>query len=128
MKETDTEQSEIAVGLSRELKLLHITMMGVGMMIGAGVFIGIGNAIKIAGPGGVVLTFCLNGIIALFTGMSYAELSSAMPRAGGTYNFSRIAFGHSLGFLTGWMEWFASSVAGSPVSYTHLTLPTICSV
>ncbi len=124
MKETDTEQSEIAVGLSRELKLLHITMMGVGMMIGAGVFIGIGNAIKIAGPGGVVLTFCLNGIIALFTGMSYAELSSAMPRAGGTYNFSRIAFGHSLGFLTGWMEWFASSVAGSLYAITFAIYTT----
>jgi len=124
MKKDNSKQSEIAVGLSRELKLFHITMMGVGMMIGAGVFIGIGNAIKIAGPGGVVLTFCLNGVIALFTAMSYAELSSAMPRAGGTYNFSRIAFGRGLGFLTGWMEWFASSVAGSLYAITFAMYTT----
>ena len=124
MKKDNSKQSEIAVGLSRELKLFHITMMGVGMMIGAGVFIGIGNAIKIAGAGGVVLTFCLNGVIALFTAMSYAELSSAMPRAGGTYNFSRIAFGRGLGFLTGWMEWFASSVAGSLYAITFAMYTT----
>ncbi len=55
--------------LSRELSLFHLTMMGLGMMIGAGVFIGIGNSIKIAGPGGVILTFALNGALALCTAM-----------------------------------------------------------
>ena len=99
--------------LSRELSLFHITMMGLGMMIGAGVFIGIGISMGKAGPGGAVLTFALNGVIAVFTAMSFAELSSAIPRAGGAYNFARIAFGRGPSFLSGWMEWFASSVAGS---------------
>ena len=112
MNDPQAKQSRIATGLSRELSLLHITMMGVGMMIGAGVFIGIGNAVRVAGPGGVILTFALNGAIALFTAMSYAELSSAVPRAGGAYNFARIGFGRAPSFLAGWMEWFASSVAG----------------
>ncbi|UCB47495.1 MAG: amino acid permease [Spirochaetota bacterium] len=93
-------------------------MMGLGMMIGAGVFIGVGNAIHIAGPGGVLLTFSLNGVIALFTAMSYAELSSAIPHAGGAYNFARIGFGRGTSFLAGWMEWFASSVAGSVYALT----------
>ena len=53
--------------LSRDLRLFHVTMMGLGMMIGAGVFIGIGNSIRGAGPGGLVLTFALNGLIALLT-------------------------------------------------------------
>ena len=88
-------------------------MMGLGMMIGAGVFIGIGISVREAGPGGVLLTFALTGLIALFTAMSFAELSSAIPRAGGAYNFTRIAFGRGPSFLAGWMEWFASSVAGS---------------
>jgi len=104
--------------LSRNLTLLHITMMGVGMMIGAGVFLGVGNSIRVAGPGGVILTFALNGVIALFTAMSYAELSSAVPRAGGAYNFARIGFGRGPSFLAGWMEWFASSVAGSLYAVT----------
>ncbi|OQX95656.1 hypothetical protein B6I21_04245 [candidate division KSB1 bacterium 4572_119] len=106
-------QGQITTELSRELSLFHITMMGVGMMIGAGVFLGIGNAIGVAGPGGVVLTFALNGVLAIFTAMSYAELSSAIPKAGGAYNFARVAFGRGPSFIAGWMEWFASSVAGS---------------
>lgn len=104
--------------LSRELSLFHVTMMGLGMMIGAGVFLGMGISISKAGPGGVVLTFALNGLLAVFTAMSFAELSSAIPRAGGAYNFARIGFGRRASFLAGWMEWFASSVAGSMYAMT----------
>jgi amino acid transporter len=104
--------------LSRELSLFHVTMMGLGMMIGAGVFLGMGISIGEAGPGGVVLTFALNGLLAMFTAMSFAELSSAIPRAGGAYNFARIGFGRGTSFLAGWMEWFASSVAGSMYALT----------
>lgn len=74
---------QIESELSRDLSLFHITMMGLGMMIGAGVFLGIGTSIAQAGPGGVILTFALNGVIAICTAMSYAELSSAIPHAGG---------------------------------------------
>ncbi len=118
MNDSRGEKSKVVTTLSRELNLLQITMMGVGMMIGAGVFIGIGNTARIAGPGGMILTFALNGVIALFVAMSYAELSSAIPRAGGAYNFARIAFGRAPSFLAGWMEWFASSVAGSLYAVT----------
>jgi amino acid transporter/nucleotide-binding universal stress UspA family protein len=99
--------------LSRDLSLFHVTMMGMGMMIGAGVFLGMGRSIGYVGPGGVMLTFALNGLVALFTAMSYAELSSAIPRAGGAYNFARVGFGRGTSFVAGWMEWFASSVAGA---------------
>ncbi len=112
------DDHNISTELSRELNLFHLTMMGVGMMIGAGVFLGVGNAIKVAGPGGVLLTFALNGMVARFTAMSYAELSSAIPRAGGAYNFARVAFGRGTSFIAGWMEWFASSVAGSLYAVT----------
>lgn len=115
---TESGHPQIATELSRNLSLLHVTMMGVGMMIGAGVFIGVGNVIGVAGPGGVILTFALNAVIALFTAMSYAELSSAIPKAGGAYNFARIAFGRGTSFIAGWMEWFASSVAGSLYAVT----------
>lgn len=112
------DKTHISAELSRELSLFHITMMGLGMMIGAGVFIGIGNAIYFAGPGGVLLTFALNGVIALLTALSYAELSSAVPRCGGAYNFARLSFGRGTSFTAGWMEWFASCVAGSLYAVT----------
>jgi amino acid transporter/nucleotide-binding universal stress UspA family protein len=113
-----TDRTQVSSELSRELSLFQITMMGLGMMIGAGVFLGMGYSIYEAGPGGVVLTFALNGVIATFSAMSYAELSSAIPRAGGAYNFARIGFGRGTSFLAGWMEWFASSVAGSMYALT----------
>jgi amino acid transporter/nucleotide-binding universal stress UspA family protein len=109
---------EVHSELSRDLNLFHVTMMGLGMMIGAGVFLGIGSCIGIVGPGGLLLTFVLNGAVALFTAMSYAELSSAIPRAGGAYNFARIGFGRQTSFVAGWMEWFASSVAGAMYAMT----------
>ncbi len=108
-----TSDRRVSSELSRDLNLFHVTMMGLGMMIGAGVFIGIGISTGRVGPGGVIMTFALSGLLALFTAMSFAELSSAIPRAGGAYNFARIAFGRGPSFLAGWMEWFASSVAGS---------------
>jgi amino acid transporter len=98
--------------LSRDLRLVHVTMMGLGMMIGAGVFVGIGIAVRGAGTGGLLLTMALNGLVALFSAMSFAELSSAIPRAGGVYNFARIGFGRSVSFLAGWVEWLAASAAG----------------
>ena len=99
--------------LSRELNLFHLTMLGVGMMIGAGAVIGMGYSVKLAGPGGTLLAFALDGLIAVFTAMSYAEMSSAVPKAGSIYNFARIAFGRPVGFMAGWLSWFASSVAGT---------------
>jgi len=115
---SDGERHHLSAELSRELTLFHVTMMGVGMMIGAGVFLGVGNSIHMVGPGGVVMTFALNGVIAFCSAMSYAELSSAVPRAGGAYNFARIGFGRGTSFFAGWMEWFASSVAGSVYALT----------
>jgi len=107
-----TDKPGISGELSRDLSLFHITMMGLGMMIGAGVFVGIGICIDGAGPGGMLMAFALNGLIALFSAMSFAELSSAIPRAGGAYNFARIGFGRGVSFIAGWMEWLASSAAG----------------
>ncbi len=104
--------------LSRDLGLFQVTLMGVGMMIGAGVFLGIGNGLYNAGPGGMMMVFALNAVLALFSAMSYAELSSAIPRAGGAYNFARIAFGKGPSFLAGWMEWAGSTVAGAMYAWT----------
>lgn len=117
-------RSHVTSEFSRDLSLFHLTMMGLGMMIGAGVFIGIGYSIHEAGPGGLLLTFALNGIIALCTVMAFAELSSAIPRAGGAYNFARIGFGRRTSFVVGWIGWFAPSVAGSLYAVTFATYTT----
>lgn len=104
--------STIDVGLSRDLTLFDITMIGVGAMIGAGIFVLTGIAAGVAGPA-LVLAFALNGVVTSFTAMSYAELGSAFPQAGGGYLWVKEALGGLQGFLSGWMSWFAAAVAGS---------------
>ncbi len=100
------------VTLSRDLTLFTITMIGIGGMIGAGIFVLTGIAAGVAGPA-LVLVFFLNGLITLLTALSYAELGSAFPEAGGGYLWVKEGLGGSQGFLAGWMSWFAHAVAGS---------------
>jgi len=100
------------VQLSREMSLLDATMIGVGAMIGAGIFVLTGIAAGVAGPG-LILAYCLNGVIALLTAMSYAELGSCYHDAGGGYLWVKEGLPKWNGFLSGWMSWFAHAVACS---------------
>lgn len=100
------------VTLSRTLGFVDVTMIGVGAMIGAGIFVLTGIAAGEAGPA-LVLAFLLNGIVTTFTALSYAELGSCFPEAGGGYLWVKEGLGGTQGFLAGWMSWFAHAVACS---------------
>jgi len=97
---------------ARDLGLFDATMIGVGAMIGAGIFVLTGLAAGESGPASL-LAFALNGFVTLLTAFSYAELASAIPRAGGGYSYVRMAFPGAIGFTAGWMLWFAYTVACS---------------
>lgn len=107
MKKFETE-----VRLSREMGLMDATMIGVGAMIGAGIFVLIGIAAGVAGPA-LIVAFVLNGIVALLTAMSYAELGSCFHSAGGGYLWVKEGLPKWNGFISGWMDWFAHAVACS---------------
>lgn len=81
-------------------------------MIGAGIFVLSGIAAGHAGPA-LLLSFLLNGLIAIAIGSCYAELASAMPRAGGSYFWVKQALGHRMGFGVGWIAIYANSVAAA---------------
>ena len=100
------------VTFARDLGLFDATMIGVGAMIGAGIFVLTGIAAGESGPASI-LAFALNGAVTLLTAFAYAELASAIPRAGGGYSYVRMAFPGALGFVSGWMLWFAYTVACS---------------
>jgi amino acid transporter/nucleotide-binding universal stress UspA family protein len=92
------------------MRLLDITMIGVGAMIGAGIFVLTGIAAGVAGPG-LLLAFLLNGFVTLFAASAYAELGSSFHDAGGGYLWVKTGLKDPHGFLSGWMSWFAHSVA-----------------
>ena len=98
--------------LKRNLGLFSITMLGIGATIGAGVFVLTGYAIGEAGPA-VILAFALNGILALVVSVNYMELSTAMPKAGGSFFWVSEIIGEKTGFFTGWIGWFARISAAS---------------
>jgi len=110
-------------GLRRELGLLPTTMMGIGGAIQAGIFVMLGHAIGLVGTS-VIIALLLCGIINLFTMCSYAELGAALPKAGGEYTFSKIAYGGFVSFLTGWFEWISNMffAALSAVGFAYIIL------
>lgn len=117
MAESSTGEAEVETELSRDMSLADITFIGVGAMIGAGVFALTGFAAGIAGPA-LLLAFLLNGVVALFIAVSYAELGAAFPEAGGGYLWVKEALMDPNGFYAGWMSWFAHAVAASLYAVT----------
>jgi len=103
---------EEKVTFARNLTTFDATMLGVGALIGAGIFVLTGMAAGMAGPASI-LVFALNGVVTLFTALSYAELASAVPEAGGGYSFVKKAFPEPVAFTAGWMDWFARIIACS---------------
>ncbi|HEV8404553.1 MAG TPA: amino acid permease [Nitrososphaera sp.] len=98
--------------LVRTLSLTDIIMVGIAGMIGGAIFVLTGPAIGLAGSA-VILAFIINAIITIFTAMAYAELGSAMPEAGGGYLWVREGLPRPNAFISGWMAWFAHTIAGS---------------
>lgn len=105
-------ENRVKITLSRDLSLFDITMIGIAGMIGAGIFALTGIAAGIAGPA-ILIAFLFNGIIATFTGLAYAELGSAIPQAGGGYVWIKEALGNYAGFMAGWVDWAAHTIACS---------------
>ena len=77
-----------ASGLVRRLSLSLAIMTGVASMIGGAIFVVVGPGISAAGPA-LIIAFLLNGVITLFTALTYAELGSALPATGGAYKWIR---------------------------------------
>ncbi len=109
-KTKEAPSTEPEVKFSRELGLLEATTLGVGAMIGAGIFILSGMAAGIAGPAAAV-SYILCGLMTLFTALSYSELSSSIPLAGGGYTYVHQGLGGYIAFLSGWALIFGSVVA-----------------
>jgi amino acid transporter len=99
-------------GLVRSLSLLDITMVGIASMIGGAIFVLVGPAMSQAGPS-LMIAFLINGLITVFTALTYAELGSAIPEAGGGYKWIREGLPRPNAFISGWMSWFAHMIAGS---------------
>ncbi len=103
------------VALKRELGLLEVTLSGVGIILGAGIYALIGKAAGLAGNS-IWVSFALSAIIAVFTGLSYAELSSMFPKASAEYQYIMSAFSKKLAFIIGWLIIWSGVFGASTVA------------
>ena len=89
-------------GLVRVLGRLDVIAIAFGAMIGFGWIVLTGGFLEDAGSGGTALAFVLGGIVVGLVGLTYAELVSAMPSAGGEHNYTLRALGSRPAFVTSW--------------------------
>ncbi|MYS08484.1 amino acid permease [Streptomyces sp. SID6041] len=91
--------------LSPGLKQRHLTMLGLGGVIGAGLFVGSGAGIAVAGPG-IVVSYLIAGALAMLVMRMLGEMSAAMPASGAFSVHAERALGRWAGFSVGWLYWF----------------------
>lgn len=89
--------------LKPSLSLLDATMIVAGSMIGSGIFIVSADMTRNVGSAGwLMLIWLITGIMTVFAAISYGELSSMFPKAGGQYVYLKEAYNPLTGFLYGW--------------------------
>jgi APA family basic amino acid/polyamine antiporter len=110
-------------GLERKLGLFSVTNIVVANMIGAGIFTTSGLLLgDLKRPLLMLALWLVGGVIAVCGALSYGELGAAIPRAGGEYAFLSRLFHPVLGFLSGWVSFFAgfsAPIAASAIGFSE---------
>ena len=104
---TASADSELGTGL----KSRHLTLMGLGMAVGAGLFLGVGEGIRAAGPA-ILVAYFIAGLIVIAVMRMLGEMAATRPSSGSFATYGRQAFGHWAGFLLGWLYWFLLIMVG----------------
>jgi len=105
----------------RTVTTVTAAAIAVADMIGIGVFTSLGFQVKdIPSAFAVLMLWVVGGVAALCGALSYAELSAALPRSGGEYNFLTQIYGRAVGFIAGWVSatvGFAAPVALASMAF-----------
>ena len=99
-----------------------VLALAFGAMIGWSWVVLTGTWIASAGTLGAVTAFLVGGIVIILIGLTYAELASAMPFAGGEHVYSERALGRGASFVCTW-----AIILGyvSVVAFEAVALPTV---
>lgn len=101
--------------LRKDLNLFEAIACGIGIIVGAGIYVLLGPAAGLAGNA-VWISFIISAFLALFTGFSYAELSSVYPKDGSEYIYIKNTFNKKLAFLIGYSILLGSAISAATVS------------
>src|SRR5690625_4101137 len=113
------------VGDRKLIKILgkkDVLSLAFGAMIGWGWVVTAGLWITEAGSLGAILAFAIGGTLVVFVGLTYSELASALPLAGGELVYSFKAMGRVASFITTWAVLLGYV---SVVAFEAVALPTV---
>lgn len=88
--------------LKRSLNMKDVLALAFGTMIGWGWIMLAGTWVGNGGTLGAILAFAAGGVMSIFVGLTYAELTPALPLSGGELVFSYRAMGYNASWFTGW--------------------------
>src|SRR6266404_5010443 len=105
--------------LRRALGPMHLTLLGVGAIIGAGIFSTVGTAAsgEVDRPGAgpaLVLSFIFVAVACGFAALCYAEFAAMVPLAGSAYTYAYATLGEFIAWIIGWdliLEYAVGNVA-----------------
>jgi APA family basic amino acid/polyamine antiporter len=117
--------TEQPTGFKPSLSLVDATMIVAGSMIGSGIFIVSADITRNVGSAGwLIAVWLITGFMTITAAVSYGELSSMFPKAGGQYVYLKEAFNPLAGFLYGW-SFFAviqtATIAAVAVAFSRFT-------
>ncbi|MBG9817547.1 MULTISPECIES: APC family permease [Bacillus] len=92
--------------LHRRMGTFALMMVGLGSIIGSGWLFGAWRAAQIAGPA-AILSWLIGMVVILFIALSYSELGSMFPEAGGMVKYTQYSHGSFIGFIAAWANWIA---------------------
>ena len=117
-------QSEQKSGFLRVLGRRDVIALAFGAMIGWSWVVLTGTWISSAGPLGAITAFLVGGAAIAVVGLTYAELASALPYAGGEHVYSQRALGNAASFICTWAIILGYT---SVIAFEAVALPTVLS-
>ncbi|MPQ43311.1 APC family permease [Clostridium tarantellae] len=101
--------------LKKEIGLFTATSLVVGNMMGSGIFMLPATLAQVASPGSILIAWILTGLGALVLSLTYANLGSKIPKTGGVYEYTRLAYGNFMGFTSAWLYWNGSWIGNATI-------------
>lgn len=104
---TDFKKNQLkkSLGLSFNIAVLIGGTIGVGILRTPGTI-----AAMLDNYWLIIASWLFGGLYILIGANSYSELATMLPKAGGSYNYIKKAFGDYAGFLAGWFDYLTNAI------------------
>jgi ethanolamine permease len=114
---TPTPSSSTSTTLQKTLGPLTIWGLGVGYVI-SGSYFGWNYGLEAGGPFGLLAALAVATLLYVTFVLGYAELSCALPRAGGAFVYAERAFGPKAGFVVGLAQVVEYTLAPPAIAFS----------